>query len=114
MSRDSGIPNSVSVLQDPNIWIADTGAIVDSKRFDKGCVNKCADGGNGVTGQDGNTSTNVAAADLPGMLCDKNGNQMMRVDMRGVKIVPDSQFNLFCVTKRQKMGWKLGGDKNAI
>ena len=31
-----------------------------------------------------------------------------------MEIVPDSQFNLFSITKRQKMGWKLGGDKNAI
>src|SRR5688500_10535207 len=29
MARDSGIPNLVSVLRDPNIWIADTGASVD-------------------------------------------------------------------------------------
>src|SRR5687768_13988093 len=99
MARDSRIPNSVSVLQDPNIWIADTGASVDCTRFNVGCVNMSADGGNGVTGQDGNTSTIVAMADLPGTLCDKNGNQVMRVNMRGVNIVPDSQFNLFSVTK---------------
>ena len=115
MAQDHGIPNSISVLQDPNFWIADTGASVDSTRSSEGCVNvSTISGGSGVTGQDGHTSSIVAIADLPGMVCDKNGNQLMKVNMKGVKIVPDSQFNLFSITKRQKQGWKLGGDQDAI
>ena len=28
--------------------------------------------------------------------------------------VPESQFNLFSITKRQKQRWRLGGDKDSI
>src|SRR5687768_12990192 len=105
MVRDCVVPNSMSILQDPNIWIADTGTSVDSTRMSEGCVNMhMTDGKNGVTGQDGNTLTIIATADLPGTVCDKSGNQLTRVSMKGVKIVPESQINLFSVTKRQKQG----------
>ena len=34
--------------------------------------------------------------------------------MNNVKIVPNSKFNLFSLTKRQNDGWILGGNKDSI
>jgi hypothetical protein len=62
-------PNSLKLLDDPNIWIADTGATCDSTPHDDGAVNIRKPGNDdSVTFGDGAHNDAKAIFDLPGVL----------------------------------------------
>lgn len=106
---------TMNLLIDPNTWIANTGASMDSTRCIQGASKiKMLNGNYSVMGQDGSWSVIKAKADIPGCVLDMNGNPVCRVVMTEVKHVPNSKFNLFSITKRQHAGWKLGGNETAI
>ena len=58
--------------------------------------------------------TTVAIGDIPGVVCNNQGNQVLPVKMTNIALVPDCTFNLFSISKRLKQGWLLGGDVNAL
>ncbi|CAJ1945515.1 unnamed protein product [Cylindrotheca closterium] len=68
------------LLNDPNIWIADTGASVDTTPYlDKlESVVKFEDG-RGAKNADGGTAGIKEEGDAPGLLCDKFGVPQMEV-----------------------------------
>ena len=49
--------------------------------------------------------------DLPGMYCDKNGNNQFAVKLRDVDVIPESHYNLISVTKLMEEGHKVSGNK---
>ena len=60
----------------------------------------------------GNGSSETAKeGELTGITCNKYGQELSRVKMKGVKYVPESAYNLFSVTQRVNQGWQIGGDK---
>jgi len=108
-------PKTMKLLFDPNVWIADTGASVDSTGHAIGTINKRVPRtGDGVTNGNGEKSTAQIIADIPAVVCNKKGMPLTKIKMTDVKIVPDNKFNLFSITKRMKQGWSLHGDDKAV
>jgi len=49
--------------------------------------------------------------DLPGMYCDKNGDDQFAVKLRDVDVIPESHYNLISLTKLMEEGYKVIGTK---
>jgi hypothetical protein len=49
--------------------------------------------------------------DLPGMYCDKHGNDQFAVKLRDVDFIPESHYNLVSLTKLMEEGHKVSGNK---
>jgi Reverse transcriptase (RNA-dependent DNA polymerase) len=109
-------PLTLKLLEDPNIWIADSAATCDSTPHAQGAINmrKGDEDDNGVIFGDGKNNDAVNIFDLPGVITDSSGNELQAVKLLNVRHVPSAMFNLFSTTKRQKAGWSLHGDDEAI
>jgi len=108
-------PDISDLLNDPNVWIADTGASSDSSPYLEKLENSVkVERGRGVTNADGGAPRIEEEGEAPGMVCDKFGVPQMQVRMMGVKGVPGNKFNLCSLSKRLKDGWKLQGDEAMI
>ena len=115
MAKEMEFPAIQSLLTDPNVWIADTGATTHMTPFRVGMVDvKKQHDEKGITMGNNKTEKVVEVGNLPGVLHDKNGNALNRVKMQDVSVVPSGGFNLFSITKMQMSGWKLEGDKQSI
>ena len=49
--------------------------------------------------------------DLPGMYCDKSGDDQFSVKLRDVDVIPESHYNLISLTKLMEEGYKEVGTK---
>jgi hypothetical protein len=109
-------PSHADILNDPNVWIADTAATVHSTPSDVGFVKprevSKADAvimGNGVD------VGAVKLAQLPGVICNKEGRELQEATLDKVTHLPGAKFNLFSLSRMTRIGgWKLKGDKEAI
>jgi hypothetical protein len=52
--------------------------------------------------------------DLPGMITDQSGNEILHATLQSVKHVRSAKFNLFSLTKRQKDSQLLNSDSEKI
>ena len=106
---------NASILDDPNCFIADTGATSDSSPHDLGMVNikpgKIEDATSDASGKMIRASK---TADLHGTICDKNGQAVCKGVIKGIAHLPRSRYNLFSISRRLDDGWKLGGDQDMI
>ena len=109
-------PDHVDILNDPNVWIADTAATVHSTPSDVGFVKaKNATKSDAVTMGNGVDIGAVKLAQLSGVICDKEGRELQKVTLDEVTHLPRAKFNLFSLSKMTRMGgWKLNGNKEAI
>ena len=46
--------------------------------------------------------------------CDKMGNDMNKIMLPDVRVIPSAKYNMFSLTKRLKDGWKMSGDTHAL
>jgi hypothetical protein len=106
-------PKDLSILEDPNAWIADTAATCDSTPHRQGAVNLC-EGNGGVIFGDGKNNEAETTFDLPGVITDQFRNEVISATLQNVKHVKSAKFNLFSITKRQKDGWLLSGNSEKI
>jgi hypothetical protein len=68
-------PNSMRLLLDPNVWIADTGATVHATTNSSAMIKKSDRNGNdSVTMVNGKSEATEWYGDLPVTLCDMEGN----------------------------------------
>jgi hypothetical protein len=108
-------PNSMKLLLDPNVWIADTGATVHATPNSSAMVKKSERNGNdSVTMVNGKSEATEWYGDLHVTLCDMEGNTKGDSKMTHVAYVPTSKFNLFTLTRMMINNWILGGDENSI
>jgi hypothetical protein len=49
--------------------------------------------------------------DLPGMYCDKSGEDKFAVKLQNVDVIPESHYNLISITKLMEEGHKVSGNK---
>ena len=106
---------SQSILDDPNVWIADSGATSDSTPHAEGMIKEMkATYADAVTVGNGNTISASKVGNIPGMICDKDGKEIKSATLKDVTVLPDAKFNLFSLTKRLKDGWTMDGNKTAI
>jgi Zinc knuckle len=103
-------PNTRALLNDPNVFIADTGLTVHSTRFKSGFKNaKQGTDEDAITMGNGSREGMAMIWDLPGTMCNKEGNELCSATLKDVAYLPTSQFNLFSI-----MTWVLHGDKDQI
>jgi hypothetical protein len=108
-------PQKQELLSDPNVWIRDTGATQHMTAFKKGMTNiRKAGKEDRVTMGNGHVETTTEIGDMPGIVCDKNGNKVTSTILKDVAIVPSSGYNLFSLTKLMKAGWILSGKDNKL
>ena len=113
-TMDMCFPTSAEILNDPNVWIADTAATVHSTPHSEGLRNpKEASVSDSVTM--GNGATVKTIAQLPGTICDKHGNELKMAVLNDVMHLPQAKCNLFSLSKMvRNEGWRLGGDEEVI
>jgi hypothetical protein len=108
-------PTDQAFLSDPNVWIGDTAATVHTTPHFQGAINKRdATTEDSITVGNGNTESASKIADVPGVMCDKCGNELSHGTMKNVTLLPTGKFNLFSISKMLTLGWTMGGDKTAI
>jgi hypothetical protein len=95
-------PNNPQLLNDPNVWIADSGATVHMSPYKIGMrKNKC-------------TERATEFGDIPVRICDKEGNDVIGTTITNVAIVPKCGYNLFSLTHMMSEGWTVVGCKDKI
>ena len=108
-------PAKLGLLDNPNVWIADTGATVHSTPHAAGMVDiKRASGMDSVTMANGASVKATIIGNINGTICDKFGNEVCVSQMRDVSHLPHAKFNLFTISKMQNKGWLLFGNKYKI
>jgi hypothetical protein len=102
-------PWQQDLLDDPNVWIADSAATVHSTPHSISLSNvKEAKGSDAITMGNGGTEQANKIADIKGMMCNKYGVEMGQATLTEVTILPTGKFNLFSLTKLMNNGWILG------
>jgi hypothetical protein len=102
-----------SFLSDPNVWIADTAATLHT--HSQGAINKRdAKLEDLITVSNGSNETASKIVDIPGVVCDRQGNEIQTGTLKDVTLLPTGKFDLFSLSKMLKLGWTMGGDKTAI
>ena len=93
--QKQSFPNNHKLLLQLTIWISDTAATMDLTPHVKGTVggNKSAETVSIVMGNK-QVENSVAIGDIPGVVCDNQGNQVLPVKMTNIALVPDCAFNL--------------------
>ena len=108
-------PISHKLLTQPTIWIGDMAATMDMTPCVAGMINK-KEAKESVSIMMGNKQVEklVTIGDIPSMVCNNQGNQVMGALMKDVALVPNCTFNLYSISKHLKEGWKLGGTEDAL
>ena len=93
------------ILEDPNVFIGDTGATSDTCWSSHGFKNvrkssKCDD----ITDASGNNVASKAIGNIHGKVCNKRGEMITKAVMKNVVHMPDAKYNLFSLTKRLDEG----------
>ena len=108
-------PDSMKLLTDPNIWIADTGATTDSTGYEWGVIQtKKGDENDDIVDASGKTMKSSIIGNLPVTKIDCAGKEEGNMTLQDVSVVPTGKYNLFSVTKRLKNGWTMQGDTEAL
>ena len=98
-----GFNTSIDLLKDPNCFIYDTGATCVTTFSDIGMSEWKDNEETSITYGNGSSET-AKEGELTGITCNKYGQELSRVKMKGVKYVPESAYNLFSVTQRVNQG----------
>ena len=107
-------PNVLKLLQDPCVWIGDTGATRHMTRHNIGPTNQQKPNGSRATMGNGHVEKASVVGDIFGTVCDKHGEQLGPVSMADVAVIPKLAYNMFSMTKMMRQGWKLGSNKEAM
>ena len=105
----SQIMPTLQALNSPNMWISDTGATRHSTKYKQGGIDSrpSTSRTRGISGQ---TIKPSMEFDLPGMYCDKNGDDQLAVKLLDVDVIPESHYNLISLTKLIEEGHKVIGN----
>jgi len=106
----SQIRPTLQALNSPNMWIGDTGATRHSTKYKQGGIDSrpSTSRNRGISGQAIKPSMEV---DLPGMYCDKSGDDQFAVKLQEVDVIPESHYNIISLTKLMEVGYKVVGTK---
>jgi hypothetical protein len=106
-------PDNVKILRDPNVWVTDSGATCNITPYAEGMkVNKNIEPTNIIRIMGSESSTMFG--NLSTVMCDKNGNEKLKLKFQNVAVVPDCAFNLSSLTKQLKNGWFLSCHKKCL
>ena len=105
--------NKSSILRDPNVWIADTGATSDSTFDDRG-MEGIKETNTNITMGKGNPVSSSKMGDIKVKVHNKYGEELFDAKMPQAAYIPKENFNLFSLTQRMKQGWTLGRNDESI
>ena len=110
-------PNNVSqirptlqALSSPSMWIRDTGATKHSTKHRHGGINSqpSTSRTRGIYGQAVKPN---AEMDIPGIYCDKNGDEQFAVKLQSINVIPESHYNLISITRMMEEGHSVKANK---
>jgi hypothetical protein len=107
-------PTDPKILNDPNVWIADTAASVHMTPHKHGLTKLQSSDTNSIIMGNGMIEDSTEVGTLPGVLCDQYGNELERLAIENVSYLPTANFNLFSITQMTAKGWILGGNDKCI
>ena len=108
-------PKSISILNDPNVWIADSAATVHSSPHAIGMTNLREPAReDNITMGNGDNEQASKIANLFVTVCDNEGNEKTKAKIEDVTLAPTTKFNLFSCSRMMKKGWLLGGDDKTM
>lgn len=108
-------PTVQALLNDPNVFIADTGSTCHATRSDVGMTNRRnAAERDAITMGNGAKEKMAFTGELPGIICNKQGQEIAAAIMQDVAYLPSIKFNLFSCSKLQQDGWTMIGTKDEI
>ena len=92
------------------MWIGNTGATKHSTNHRQGGINTQPSSSRtrGIYGQAIKPDSEV---DLPGIYCDKDGDEQFTVKLRNVDVIPESHYNLISLTRLMEEGHTIKGSK---
>ena len=94
------VPNTVHILNDPNIFIGNSGAPNYSTQCGEGISNcKKTNSGDAVMVGSGCVINTNVVGDLPGSICNKNGTEIIEGIIKEIAHCPNMRCNVFSVTK---------------
>jgi hypothetical protein len=108
-------PTDQKCLDNPSVWIRDTGASVHMSPHRNGMRDlQKAKPVDAITMANGSSEDATVIGIISGRVCDKNGSVLNEAKITDVTHLPEGKYNLFSITKLQNEGWILSGDANAI
>ena len=108
------IPTSFAVLQQPDIWICDTGASSHSTNNSNGGKN-VKDTRSASLGHAGEALKATKTIDLSGQYVTKDGTLGMKATLTEVNFNETHNFNLMSLTRLLMRGWRIEtGDETGI
>jgi len=108
-------PATHELLNDPNVWIADTAATVHMTPNKTGMIDiRTASENDTVTMGNKQVEKTTEIGNIPAKVCDNQGHELVATMMKDVAIVPNSGYNLFSLTKLMEAGWTLIGQKSKM
>eukprot|EP00957_Ditylum_brightwellii_P006410 486959-Ditylum_brightwellii.AAC.1 len=101
-------PNTVDMLNSPDVWFTDTGASCDSTGSYADMSNRHnTKTDDGVTLVDNGVNGTTMIGDINGAVCNKNRAKMLDYNMVNVKYHKAKKYNWSSLTKQIKQGWKI-------
>ncbi len=106
----SQIRPTLQALSSPNMWIGDTGATKQSTKHRQKGINSrpLTSRTRGIYGQAVKPDVEV---DLPGIYCDKYGEEQFAVKLRNVDVIPESHYNLISIAGLMEEGHSVKANK---
>jgi hypothetical protein len=105
-------PNNMALLENPDIWIADTGATVHITSNEDG-IDDAAACDVAVRVGNGKIAESTFKGSLRVDACDRTGTVTGRGVLSKVHVVPEAPYNLCSIFQCMEHGWTLGGTKEA-
>ena len=108
-------PNVRAMLSDPNIFIADSGSTTHATPDLTGMRNlRAARPSEFIEMGNGKQESAAQIGELPCVVCNQHGQEMIEVVLRDVTYSPSLKFNLFSTSKLQREGWVMIGLSDSI
>ena len=104
-------------MNNPNVWTMDKAATVHSMLHSVGLQNpkEASSTSDLVTMGNGADIGAKMIAQVPGVICNKHGNELKGAVLNNVMHFPEAKYNLFSLLRMMRYeGRKLGGDKEAL
>ena len=108
-SQDYSFVRDLSILQDPNVWVGDTGASCNSTGYDYGMYDiKKATNGEGIMMGNAQRERTIQTGSISGTVCNKYGKELYHAKIDDVSYTPGAAFNLFSIGRKLMQGWNIG------
>jgi hypothetical protein len=108
-------PDSMRLLNDPNIWIGDTAASVHTSPYQHGMTPEGNAVKNGsMTAGNGITEKTAMYGNIAGTIFEKQVTKFGREKLTHVAHSPNMKFNLCSLSKLCQDGWEMKGNKDFL